>query len=128
MLRLLVLLASISLSGGALAQWTPLAESDLGTLYTDLSTLEKREGSVHVWELFDYALPQRTESGRRFLSVKTLREYNCKVLAYRDRSATWHADRMGGGEVVARQDARGKSRPVPPRGFVERGARAACRD
>ena len=97
---LAMLLACTSCS--ALAEvWVVVGKNEKFDAYADPATMRKEGGTVKMWNLFDYKTAQPGVAGKRFLSAKHHREYDCTTGRARVLAVTSHAENLAKGEVVA---------------------------
>jgi len=94
---LMMLLAGVSSS--AAAEWIAVGSGEPSTLYADPSTIRKAGDRVQMLDLLDFKTAQVTE-GYRYMSSKTLSEYDCKEERTRILYFTLHSENMGRGEAV----------------------------
>lgn len=99
--RLLLLLALLCAAPAALADWVKVGGNDKVDAYMDLSLLEKKGNYVMSWRLFDYRSPQKTTSGKTFLSAATLDVINCAERTEAMTTFTQFDQPMGKGNIVA---------------------------
>ena len=94
---LTMLLAVVSSS--AAAEWVEIGNNEAATVYADPATLRRGGNMVKLWELY---VAKTTQSivNKPYLSVKLLREYDCKGKQARTLSASFHPQGMGRGEIV----------------------------
>ncbi len=80
------------------AEWTQVEDSFDGiSTYVDLSSIRKTGSLRRIWALFDFSKPQEDS---KYLSMKSLSEYDCKTEKYRVLSNTIFRGNMGSGEVI----------------------------
>lgn len=120
---LTLLLAVVSSS--AAAAWTAVGSSDPSTLYADPATISKAGDMVKMWDLLDFKTAQVME-GFRYMSSKTLSEYDCREERARMLYFSWHSEHMGGGQIVNTDFDPAKWEPVLPRSGVEKLWKLAC--
>ena len=90
-------------SAPACAEWIPIGTSDEGAtiIYMDTDTIHRRGDLVKMWDLMDYQLAQKTDSGSAYLSSKTQTEYDCSEERSRVLTFSFHSGNMGSGHVVS---------------------------
>ncbi|NOT66224.1 MAG: hypothetical protein HOP06_09410 [Methylotenera sp.] len=89
----------ITMSSNAMAEWTRHSDGSEFTVYIELSTISKSGDLVKMWTLRDYKVSQNF-NGRKWLSIKTQQEFNCKNMQVRSVAAILHSNNMGKGSVV----------------------------
>lgn len=100
-LVLLILFCSVGL---AQAEWKEVSTptSDNGaTMYLDPTTyrVDKKSGLVKIWFLFDLKTVQNI-FGRRFLSMRSLQQFDCKEERLRVLAQTYFDGNMANGKPV----------------------------
>jgi len=83
----------------AAAEWVSFGNTPAFTNYVDPANIHKNGNTVTMWTLVDFKTAQ-TVDGKPVMSMKMQREYNCKKDQSRDLSLSFHAGKMGGGEVI----------------------------
>ena len=95
-----MLLAAIS--GGAAADWTPVAaDNGIYSAYADTSTIRKSGDIVSMQGMYDFMKGDRTPDGQGFFSTTVLREYDCRSRKVRLLSFADHAEPFAAGRVVS---------------------------
>ncbi len=94
--RRYLLIALLVLYGGlASAEWIELQTTyqspGLRTVYVDPATIRRDRHLVTLWQLTDFRWQQGGKVGHRFLSAKTLKQFDCgrkrvRLLAFTDFS------------------------------------------
>jgi len=121
------LLAVLTLSGTAVAEWVRVDESDIAVVYADPATIRSMGSTARMWSLGDLKSPQEIR-GKPYLSQKILDEHDCKDRRYRALHLSQHSGQMGSGTVVAVYSGDpGAWRPVPPGSTGEALWEFACR-
>ena len=83
-------------SSTSYAEWTKLGKNvDGDTFYMDFDRIREVDGYVYFWRLTDYLKP--TKFGH--LSAKVYIQGDCKRFRFKNLSATFHKEPMGGGTV-----------------------------
>lgn len=103
---LITLLLACS-SAGAMAAWveTGNKDDDLVKEFWDPATIQKKDGHVWVYRLRNYRVAQ-TMDDVKFLSMKTLQEFDCRASKFR-LTASLYDGAMGGGTAVYTAPAAG---------------------
>lgn len=111
---MLIMLLTV-VSSSAAAEWVEVGTDDTGTItiYADPATIRRSGDKVRMWHLYDYQTTQRN-SGKRFMSVVTRTEHDCKEEQSRGLYVSSYSENMGGGTVVEIFDEPDKWLPVPP--------------
>ena len=87
----------MSLSSGAHAEWVKVFENIRGTtVYSDRSTLSENGDLRRIYEIQSY----REAGPRGMLSMKILKEYNCREETTQIVSYTMYTERMAQGSVI----------------------------
>jgi hypothetical protein len=89
----------IATSGNAMAEWIKHSDSGDFSAYIELSTISKSGDLAKMWTLRDYKVSQNF-NGRKWLSIKTRQEFNCKNMQVRSLEVTLYSNNMGKGSVV----------------------------
>jgi hypothetical protein len=96
----LAVLLLIAFATSASAAWVKFGENDRLVSYYE-PTKPDTMGNIIVWVMYDYKMEQVSQrSGRRYYSQKGQQEVDCGGQRSRTVFFTWHAGRMGEGEVV----------------------------
>ena len=85
----------------AQAAWERAGASDEMVIYADPATRQVAGDTVKMWGLLDYKSAEKDSSGKPYLSVKLLQEFDCKSARGRTRYYSFHAGHMGTGQLVA---------------------------
>ena len=122
---LIMLLAAVSSS--AAAEWIEVGTDDTGTIaiYADPATIRRSGDKVRMWHLYDYQTTQRN-SGKRFMSVVTRTEHDCKEEQIRHLYEDRHFGNMGTGGVFETVSDPDKWRPIRPSSSDEALWKLAC--
>ncbi len=90
-----------ALGGSAAAAWERVGVADDGmVVYADPATIQKSGDGVKMQALLDYKVAEKDASGKPYLSVKLLHEYDCKGERGRTLYFSLHAGQMGAGQLV----------------------------
>lgn len=89
----------LSLAPAVQADWKSVGESSDAYIYIDPLSVQREAGRARITWLLDFKYPQ-SEAGRRFLSQKTVSEFECRQQQERVLSFEWHDGAKGGGNVV----------------------------
>lgn len=98
-------------SSGAAAEWVEIGSNEAATVYADPDTLSKVGNTVKLGELY-VAKTTQLIVNKAYMSVKLLREYDCKGERSRTLWASFHPQDMGRGEMVYRTSYPTKWEPV----------------
>ena len=92
------LLASliIFLASPAHAEWSEISSGGGVTMYADFETIQRRDGSVFVWKLFDLS---RTDLPYR--SVAGYVEIDCALRRYRILTSVGYSENMAQGKPTS---------------------------
>ena len=100
MMKLLMGIVLMLVSGAASAEWTVADVNDEFIQYVDRATIRRNGNFVKMWSLTDDKTVQKTSTGLSFLSSKEQREYDCKEERTRLLAFLWFSGQMGSGKVV----------------------------
>ncbi|TAK40846.1 MAG: hypothetical protein EPO27_20385 [Betaproteobacteria bacterium] len=107
----------LALSGGAGADWTPVAaDNGIFSAYADRATIERSGSLVRMQGMYDFAKGDLTPTGVGFFSTTVQREYDCSARKVRLIAHADHSERFGAGRVVS-----AANRPRPWETVVEGG-------
>jgi len=124
----LVLSLLLLTATSAWAEWTQIGTSDNWDAYVDFATIRKKGNMVKMWLLKDYATAQTGAlPGRKFLSSKSLDEYDCEEGQSRTLYFSWHTKSMGGGLINYEFKEPSGWTPVPPGSWAETFWNIACK-
>ena len=121
---LLCLLAMVATP--AWAEWVAIAENESYVLYADPNTIRRNGDKVKMWGLQDFKTVQAL-GRKRYVSMKSLSEYNCKNEQIRLLFVTGHSNNMGGGESIDSDVGKADWLPVVPKSTGESEWTFACR-
>jgi len=119
---MLTLLASLVLTGSALADWEKVAESDNFDRYIDPATIRKDGNLVKVWEITDYK--KRDKDGH--LSLRSRTEYDCKQERFRGLSISFHSGPMASSTTLSSWEGPFTWREIPPGTVSEEVLKIIC--
>ena len=86
----------------AMAEWTRIVKAvgkNEFTAYVDYISVRKSGNVVKIWEMYDHKMLQE-DAGDKYLSVKSLEEYDCVSKRTRLISLSLFSGNMGQGNVV----------------------------
>jgi len=90
-----------AVAGSAAAAWERAGATDDGmAIYADRAKLQTTGDIVKMWALIDYKNPEKDATGKPYLSVKLLQEFDCKAAKGRTRYYSFHSGQMGSGQLV----------------------------
>ncbi len=123
---LLLTLMFAVMSSSAMAEWVPVDTSNRGITYVDTATVRRKASNkVKIWELVDYKTVQRS-ADLQYNSAMFQIQYDCKEEQYQFLYSSFHAENMGGGDVVRTNNNPSKWAPVPPVSIVKGLWKFAC--
>lgn len=125
MKRLMLLLALMCLSGGAVAQWTPVMVDPVVITYIDRTTLRGKGGLVRMWWLMDYQLVQIIDE-KGYFSRLHHSEFDCRRQRSRLLSVALLSQPMGLGEAVFEDPVPRRWEPVAGQPFQQALWEIAC--
>jgi hypothetical protein len=99
MKRLLLIILLFLSSSPAYAEWVEVEGGDKFTAYVDTETIRRKGNLVKIWVLDDFKTV-RTASGKSYLSIKSLDEYDCAEAQIRNLALYAYSGQMGTGEIV----------------------------
>jgi aminoglycoside phosphotransferase len=101
MMRLACGLLLVALNGVVAAAWERIGAADDGmVVYADPATIQTVADVVKMQALLDYQTAEKDATGKPYLSVKLLHEYDCKGERARTRYFSFHSGQMGAGQLV----------------------------
>ena len=98
MMKLLIGLMLLLVSGAASAEWTVVGPNEEINQYVDKATIRRNGNFVKMWDLVDYKKAQ-VFGGTSDLSYRSLVEYDCKEKRYRSLALTTYSGQMLSGTV-----------------------------
>lgn len=113
-------------SNSAFPEWLTVVITERITAYADAASIVKEGDSVQMWSLLDFKSAQMLSNSKPYLSMKILREYDCKEKQSRLLSLTFHSALFGAGEVVHTSVVTGSWEPNKPGELFEDWWRIAC--
>lgn len=123
-----IILLSLFCSSAA-AEWTLLntSKSDGTETYIDKSTVSRKGNKARLWYLDNFASPEMTSKGRKYLSSKGLHEFDCQDARRQLLQYTWYTDQMGRGEIVfAKNEPSDNGQEIVPQSIAEAMYKIAC--
>ena len=111
LILLATLLASLTLSSAAHAEWTLVGGNSAGINYVDFERIRKQDGKIYFWVLSDFLKPNK----HGVFSAKVYNEAECSHFRYRRLSIAAYDSRMGKGTVIgsSRKPAKDWRYPIP---------------
>lgn len=106
----------------AWAGWEKAATSPNGTFYLDHGTIHKNGDLRQAWQVED--LTKKRPDGT--MSVRTLREYDCKADKVRVVSISDHDGAMATGHAIHSSDKPGKWVAIPPSTVISILSKVVC--
>ena len=123
-LLIAALLAVFSMS--VMAEWTRVSGDNDSTAYADLATIRKAGNKVKMWDLADFKVVQTTD-GKRYLSMESQSEYDCKEETSRTLTFVWYSKNMAAGKAVYNSgNIHGEFEPVIPGSYGDIFFKLAC--
>lgn len=114
-----------TLSNGT-SVWTMADSNHEGTLYNNLSTIQRDGYLVKIWMLHDFKAVQQKD-GVLFLSQKIQIEFDCMNNQMLPLAFSVFSGNMGEGDIVHSESSiAGHLSPIPPGSLVDRAEKAAC--
>lgn len=101
-MRIILIMLLAVMSSNVMAEWLIHSGNEAVTLYTDSSTMHKKDNKVKIWSMNDYKSAQKlivTE----YMSIKMQSEIDCKEQQYRTLALLLYTGNMGRGNVVSNQ-------------------------
>ena len=106
----------------AWAGWEKAATSPNGTFYLDHATIHKNGDLRQAWQVEDLA--KKRPDGA--MSIRTLREYDCKADKVRVVSISDHDGAMATGHAIHSSDKPGKWVAIPPATVISILSKVVC--
>lgn len=122
MKRLFLTLLLAAMSGGVIAEWVKVSETEDEVVYIDPTTIRKDGNLRRVWELQD--LKQRDKDGE--MSRRAFIEYDCKEDRLRILSLSTHSKSMALGRVIFSESGTSPWDFVPPRTISAKRLKIVC--
>ncbi len=130
MTRLLLIALLVLSRGPVYAEWVAIEKnhqlSELQTVYVDPTTIRREGNLVTMWQLTDFMWTQGGLIGRRFLSTKTHKQFDCAEKRVRLLGFTEFSRRMGTGILAAGYVDEGTWLPVEPESMNQTLWEVAC--
>jgi hypothetical protein len=109
----------------AQAEWTEVSVDIQGNKhFIDMDSIRINGNYRKYWGLVDYSKPQNESSGE--LSTRKKSEIDCKEEQYRWLSVTAFSEHMENGAVVARLEAIGSWKQIPPSTIIAGILKTIC--
>src|SRR5271154_3725580 len=100
------------LSGGAVADWTPVASgNDIYAAFADKASIRPHGANVSMSGMYDFRKRDFTPEGKALFSTVVLREYDCAGRRVRLLSAIDFGGHMAEGEAVSTSSDTGRWEP-----------------
>lgn len=80
-------------AASAFAEWTKVGETDTATFYIDYKAIRKDGNLRKVWEVSDFKRQDKNGA----LSMRTRKEYDCKMELFRNLFLSVNTEPMGNG-------------------------------
>lgn len=128
--RFLLVPALLCGAPAVFADWIKMGGNDSVDAYMDLKLLDKKGSYVMSWRLYDYRSPQKSSSGKTFLSAATLDVINCADRTEAMTSFVQYDQAMGKGNIVASDklaQSEWKINRITPNSIGEALSSVACR-
>jgi len=114
----------------AMADWTAIGEagganSNDYVAYVDIDSAMKTETTGKIWAINDFKTA-KSVSGKSITSTKTHFEYQCDDKKKRTLEFSWHAEKMGGGEVVMQKKEADNWKDFSADGLDDKRQEIAC--
>lgn len=126
--KMIAMMLLAMMSSGAAAEWVFAARAEpfgIVDYYVDFYTIRRNGDMVKMWDMMDFKTAQ-VASGKRVLSSKSQKEYNCKDDGFRDISVVFYSGNLGSGNVAETKNNILDWAPVTPGSVVEILSKAAC--
>ncbi len=109
------------------AEWVEVDNNDSFIAYADPNTIRKNRSMVEMWTLTDHVNAQVNKlSGKTYFSVKMQYKYDCQGERSRILAYSIHSGKMGGGDVIYRENTPLPWMSVPPASILESLWKFAC--
>ena len=123
--KLLGGLMLVLMSSNALADWTNVGENGGSIIYANYSSIRTNGENKKMWVLQDFKTIQSI-STYKYLSTKSINEYDCQGVQLRLLAYTWFEGNMGTGKVVYSHDETLNWQQVQPESIGEVIWKVAC--
>jgi len=120
---LLILLATLVLTGSAWAEWVKVAENDIADYYIDPASIRKDGNLRKVWQIQN--LKQQDKEGGE-LSRRSRDEFDCKQERYRTLSVSEHSGPMASSTTLSSSEGPFRWREIPPGAIGETVLKIVC--
>jgi hypothetical protein len=96
-MRVILMLVMVLLSNEVMASWSQITLNNEAIIYADLSTIQKTGNLVKMWDISDF---KKKSVPDKFLSIKSLHEFDCKLSQSRVINFAMYSGNMASGKVV----------------------------
>ena len=125
--RILFVLATLLLAGGAQAEWILLGRNDAIRFYLDHKSLQKNGELTQIVQLMDFTTAQWVDAQTVVGSLKMLIEYDCATPRFRALASEAYSEQMAEGKLVSKEQyAEPKWDPVEPGSTPDKIRQIAC--
>lgn len=100
MKKLLIFLVLIFTTLNVNAMWLFVTDADEGSSYLKSDSIRRDNNIVTHWRLLDFKSEKKTSDGKRFNSIKSKVESNCKTEEHRTIFMVVYSERMGEGKIL----------------------------
>ena len=100
MKKLLIFLVLIFTTLNVNAKWIFVTNADEGSSYLKSDSIRRDNNIVTHWRLLDFKSEKNTSDGKRFNSIKSKVESNCKTEEHRTIFMVVYSERMGEGKIL----------------------------
>ena len=122
----LMALVLVVASGGALAGWQELDQSQNSVVFSDPATVRRVGNFVKMWHMYDFSELQQS-GAIQYLSIKSQMEYDCKTEQRRPIFFATFSGNMGDGSQVSSENTpKSQWEPVMPGTMGESLWKFAC--
>ncbi len=119
----LILTMLLVISNSAMAGWNKVTANEDATIYAESTSLRKVGDMVQMWDITDL---KKKSTADKFLSIKTLHEYDCKLQKSRVLTYTMYSGNMGNGNALNSSNHAHDWLPVKAGGIVLPLLKTAC--
>lgn len=92
--------AAFFFSFPALAKWEVVAEGERNTVFIDKSTMRVKGAIRKIWTMESFPDAPEEVGGRTYISVKSLKEYDCQDDRRRLLQSIAYSESFGEGNIV----------------------------
>ena len=125
--RILFVLATLLLAGGAQAEWILLGRNDAIRFYLDQKSIVKNGDFTQILQLMDFTSAQWVDAQTVVGSLKILVEYDCAKPRSRALASEAYSEQMGDGRLVSKEQFPDpKWDPVEPATTPDKIRQIAC--